>query len=119
MTTIRNPVEWGLDQMRHAAQGVGTAARGVHHVQEVSHSPRPEVLRIGVPDLMDALRKGVADFGALRSDVVFLCIFYPLVGLLIGKLAFGSGFLPLVFPLATGFALVGPEIGRASCRERV
>ena len=108
MTTIRNPVEWGLDQMRHAAQGVGTAARGVHHVQEVSHSPRPEVLRIGVPDLMDALRKGVADFGALRSDVVFLCIFYPLVGLLIGKLAFGSGFLPLVFPLATGFALVGP-----------
>ena len=108
MTTIRNPVEWGLDQMRHAAQGVGTAARGVHHVQEVSHSPRPEVLRIGVPDLFDALRKGVADFGAYRSDVIFLCVFYPLVGLMIGKLAFGSGFLPLVFPLATGFALVGP-----------
>jgi uncharacterized membrane protein len=108
MATIRNPVEWGLDQVRHAAQGVGSAARGVHHVQEQSHSPRPEVRRIGVADLKDALVAGFEDFGAYRTDVIFLCVFYPLVGLVLAKLAFGSGMLPLVFPLTTGFALVGP-----------
>ena len=106
--TIRNPVEWGLDQVRHAAQGVGTAARGVHHVQEVAHSPRLEVRRIGVADLRAALAKGLDDFGTCRSDVIFLCLFYPLVGFVLARLAFGSGMLPLVFPLATGFALVGP-----------
>jgi uncharacterized membrane protein len=108
MTTIRNPVEWGLDQMRHAAQGVGSAARGVHHVQETAHSPRPEVQRIGIADLGDALEKGLQDFGAYRTDVIFLCVFYPIVGLVLAKLAFGSGMLPIVFPLATGFALIGP-----------
>jgi len=107
-TTIRNPVEWGLDQVRHAAQGVGSAARGVHHVQERAHSPRPDVRRIGPSDLLDALATGLKDFGAYRTDVIFLCLFYPIVGFVLARLAFGSGLLPLVFPLATGFALVGP-----------
>jgi uncharacterized membrane protein len=107
-TTIRNPVEWGMDQLRHAAQGVGSAARGVHHAQELAHSPRPEVRRIGIDDIRDALAKGLEDFGAYRSDVIFLCVFYPIVGLVLGKLVFGSGMLPLLFPLATGFALIGP-----------
>lgn len=107
-STIRNPVEWGMDQVRHAAQGVGSVARGVHHVQEQAHSPRLEVRRIGLRDLRDALRKGLDDFGAYRTDVIFLCLFYPIVGFVLARLAFGSDLLPLVFPLATGFALVGP-----------
>lgn len=107
-TTIRNPVEWGMDQLRHAAQGVGSAGRGVRHMQEKAHSPRLTVRKIALADLSDALAKGLDDFGAYRSDVIFLCVLYPIVGLVLGKLAFGSGMLPLLFPLATGFALIGP-----------
>jgi uncharacterized membrane protein len=107
-TTIRNPVEWGMDQVRHAAQSVGAAGRGVRHVQETLHSPRPLVRHIGIADLGAALREGLGDFGAYRTDVIFLCLFYPVIGLVLGKLVFGSGMLPLLFPLATGFALIGP-----------
>ena len=33
---------------------------------------------------------------------------YPLVGLVLARLVFGYGLLPLLFPLASGFALIGP-----------
>src|SRR5271156_5183419 len=39
---------------------------------------------------------------------MFLCVIYPLLGLLLARLASGYDMLPLVFPLASGFALVGP-----------
>jgi uncharacterized membrane protein len=38
----------------------------------------------------------------------FLCIIYPVAGLLLAWLAFGYDMLPLLFPLASGFALIGP-----------
>jgi uncharacterized membrane protein len=43
-----------------------------------------------------------------RTDVIFLCIIYPLAGLLLASLAFGYDMLPMLFPLASGFALIGP-----------
>ena len=39
---------------------------------------------------------------------MFLAAIYPIVGLLIARLAFGYSILPLLYPLVTGFALVGP-----------
>ena len=48
------------------------------------------------------------DFGASRTDVIFVCVIYPLMGLLLARLASGYDMLPLIFPLASGFALVGP-----------
>src|SRR5258708_7879437 len=68
----------------------------------------PEVRRIGLSDLGSALVKGFQDLGAFRTDVVFLCIIYPVIGLLLARLASGHHLLPLMFPLASGFALVGP-----------
>src|SRR4029077_4150121 len=70
--------------------------------------PAPAVRRIGVAEIRDALIQGVEDFAAFRTDVGFLCVVYPLVGLVLARLAFGYDLLPLVFPLASGFALVGP-----------
>jgi uncharacterized membrane protein len=67
-----------------------------------------EVRRIGLADLRWALTQGLDDFGASRTDVIFLCVIYPLLGLLLARLAFGYEMLPLLFPLASGFALVGP-----------
>ena len=68
----------------------------------------PVVRRIVPADLMDALKKGYDDFAAMPSHAIFLCIVYPLIGLLLAGLTLGYTLLPLLFPLAAGFALVGP-----------
>jgi uncharacterized membrane protein len=111
MAAIRNPVEWSWDQLRHAAHAAGSAGRSLRHVGQTLHSPAPDVRRIAAADLREVLAKGLDDFGAYRTDVVFLCVIYPVVGLVLGRLAFGYGMLPLLFPLASGFALVGPFAG--------
>lgn len=66
------------------------------------------VRRIGLADLKDALAKGIDDFYAMPTHAIFLCAVYPVIGLVLAWLAFGYPFLPLVYPLASGFALVGP-----------
>jgi uncharacterized membrane protein len=106
--TIRNPVEWGVDQFKHAALAFESAGRVGRRTRENLHSPLPAIRRISVADLRDILARGLDDFGAYRTDVVFLCVIYPLVGLVLARLAFGYDLLPLVFPLASGFALIGP-----------
>src|SRR5215472_16625916 len=106
--TIRNPVEWSVDQFRHAALAVESAGRVGRRTRENLHSPAPAIRRIGVADLKDALARGLDDFAAYRTDVIFLCVIYPLVGVVLARLAFGYDLLPLVFPLASGFALIGP-----------
>lgn len=68
----------------------------------------PEVRRISFAALRDALGKGVDDFYAMPTHAMFLCAVYPLIGLLLARLAFGYSILPLIYPLASGFALVGP-----------
>jgi uncharacterized membrane protein len=108
MLTIRNPVEWGVDQLKHAAVAVEAAGRAGRRVRANLHSPAPAVARIGAADLWAALAAGFRDFAAFRTDVVFLCVLYPVAGLILARLAFGYHMLPLLFPLASGFALVGP-----------
>jgi uncharacterized membrane protein len=99
---IRNPVEWTVDQIRVAGASI----------ERIAPHPRdaapPSVQRIGVADLRAALAAGIDDFAAVRSDVVFLCVIYPLAGLVLAHLVFGYGLLSLLFPLASGFALLGP-----------
>jgi uncharacterized membrane protein len=69
---------------------------------------QPEVRNIGLTDLRDVLAKGIGDFLAMPTHAMFLCIIYPVVGLLLARLTFGYSILPLLYPLVTGFALVGP-----------
>ena len=68
----------------------------------------PAIRRIGLADLGDALRKGYKDFEAVPSHALFLCIIYPVIGLILFRLTFGYDVLPLVFPLLAGFTLIGP-----------
>src|SRR5947207_10728071 len=68
----------------------------------------PIVCRISPADLMDALRKGYGDFAAMPSHAIFLCIVYPVIGIVLAALTLGYALVPLLFPLAAGFALVGP-----------
>jgi uncharacterized membrane protein len=103
---IRNPVEWGWAQLRQAGVVVGTG-----HVDGAAHerltAPLP-VRRISAADLRDALAKGLQDFAACRTDAMFLCVIYPVMGLVLARLVSGYELLPLLFPLASGFALIGP-----------
>jgi uncharacterized membrane protein len=68
----------------------------------------PVVRRIAPGDLFRALGRGVDDFVAMPSHAVFLCVIYPLLGILLVSLTLGNSMLPLAFPIAAGFALVGP-----------
>ncbi|MBU8542841.1 DUF2189 domain-containing protein [Roseomonas sp. ROY-5-3] len=64
--------------------------------------------RIGLPDLATALGRGWADFLAAPTQLMFLCVLYPLIGLVAATLAAGDEVMHLFYPMATGFALVGP-----------
>jgi len=44
----------------------------------------------------------------MPSHAVFLCIIYPLIGMVLGAVTFGYGLIPLAYPLVAGFALLGP-----------
>ena len=105
---IRNPIEWGFDQIRLAALTVESVGRSVRGSQESRDAPLPEVCRIKAADLRDVLDRGLGDLGAYRTDVIFICLIYPVVGIMLAWLTFGYQMLPLLFPLAAGFALVGP-----------
>ena len=105
---IRNPIEWGWDQITLATSTVGSLGRSLGGSEESRNAPLPAICRIKVSNLRDALVGGLDDLGAYRTDVIFLCIIYPLVGTALAWLTFGHETLQLLFPLASGFALVGP-----------
>jgi uncharacterized membrane protein len=71
-------------------------------------TPNIPIRRIGWTDLKEALAKGAADFYAMPTHLAFLGLIYPLFGLGLGALTFSSNALPLLFPLVSGFALIGP-----------
>jgi uncharacterized membrane protein len=105
---IRNPIEWGWGQLSLAALAVGALGRSLRGSKESRYAPLPAVSRINIADLRDVLIRGLDDFGSYRTDVIFLCLIYPVVGIALVWLTFGYEMLPLLFPLASGFALIGP-----------
>jgi uncharacterized membrane protein len=105
--TIKNPIEWGVDQVRTAATSVGSAGRDVRRTED-DRSAVLDVRKISAADIRGAIAAGIADFGANRTDVIFLVVIYPVLGLILGRIASGAEMLPLLFPLVSGFALVGP-----------
>jgi uncharacterized membrane protein len=78
------------------------------HVLSGADTSAPKVLKIGLADLKDALARGLDDFFAMPSHAVFLCLIYPVVGFMLARLVLGANVLPMLFPLAAGFALIGP-----------
>jgi uncharacterized membrane protein len=81
----------------------------IHIINGAVDSPvRLDIRKIGLADIMEALRQGLDDFFAMPSHMIFLGLLYPIVGFVLFRLAFGYDVLPLLYPLATGFALMGP-----------
>lgn len=102
--TIGNPLSWGIRTLGAAGHEIGTVARELGS----EGVALPEVRRIGAEDLRAALRLGIADLAALRTDVVVAALIYPIAGACLVWLAFQRELLALVFPLLSGFTLVGP-----------
>lgn len=67
-----------------------------------------EIRRIGLMDLGEVLRRGWQDFLAAPTQLLFLGVLYPAVGLIAAAVAAGRDAMHLLYPMATGFALVGP-----------
>ncbi|WEX75899.1 DUF2189 domain-containing protein [Sinorhizobium numidicum] len=68
----------------------------------------PGIRKIGIADVFDALRLGLDDFREKPSHYVFLCLIYPVAGAVLMTWSAGANMLPLLYPLASGFALIGP-----------
>jgi uncharacterized membrane protein len=101
--TIRNPLVVGADAIRGAlggAEAAGARLRG--------DAARPEIRRLDYSDLGAVLREGLGDLARGRTDAMFAVLLYPVIGLLAVWVAVDRSLLPLVFPAAAGFALLGP-----------
>lgn len=77
-------------------------------MEDAREHQRVFVRQITRDDLRDALDKGAHDFFQRPTHVVFLVAIYPVVALVLSRLTFGYEVLPILFPLAAGFALLGP-----------
>ncbi len=106
--TKETPRGWGLDRLCQAVQSIGSASPENDWHGTAERSATPTVRRIRIADLTGALASGLDDFKANRTGVIFLCAIYPIVGLVLGLVASGDQVWAVVFPLASGFALVGP-----------
>ena len=73
-------------------------------------SAQPVVHTIGPGDLRDALVKGLADFEAMPTHLIFLCVIYPVLMLVAARLYAGYDVLPFVFPLVAGYTVIGPLV---------
>lgn len=87
---------------------LSTTGNATELVRADDVSPAPRVYSITPSDLGDALRLGWEDFKAVPSHAIMLCLIYPVIGIVLARTVLGYAILPLLFPLAAGFALLGP-----------
>ena len=87
------PIQGGVTSLSQDGQDVAAAI---------------EIRTIGLSALHRALQLGWEDFKAVPSHAIILCLIYPVLGLVLARTVMGYSVLPLLFPLAAGFALLGP-----------
>ena len=64
---VRNPIEWGWDQLKGAGHAMGSAGRSVRGADGVEDAA-PAVQRIEIADLKDVLLKNVTP---VRGDMYY------------------------------------------------
>ncbi|HEX8166696.1 MAG TPA: DUF2189 domain-containing protein [Beijerinckiaceae bacterium] len=80
-----------------------------HVIAGADESATPPVVHdIGAEELKDALRKGLEDFKEMPTHLAFIGLIYPVLGICLAALTFSNNAWPLIFPLVSGFALLGP-----------
>ena len=84
--TIGNPLSWSVDHARAAGKHLGAAATHIGH-GDAGEVEMPRIRHLAVRDLKEVLQKGVEDFAACRTDVIFVCLLYPIIGVLLAWVA--------------------------------
>ena len=102
--TIGNPLSWVSNAFGRSSRHIGDGALELGGAD----TDPIEINDLQISDLWLALRQGVDDFMALRTDVMFIVVVYPIVGVLLAWFAVNRELIPLLFPLMSGFALLGP-----------
>jgi uncharacterized membrane protein len=75
--------------------------------QGANHVPL-EIRKMSLSDIGDALSAGYDDLKACRTDALLMAVIFPVAGIVIAGVVVVQGLLPFVFPLLSGFALLGP-----------
>lgn len=102
--TIGNPLSWAAKQVRSGFHRIENGAAEI-----VGEDKAPIVITgLQLADLRIALKRGLDDFMALRTDVIFVVVMYPIIGFVLAVFALNQDMLPMLFPLISGFALLGP-----------
>lgn len=102
--TIGNPISWAAQHLGASGSHIADSSAvlsGTTHTQ-------PQIRDLTLADLSAALRAGVDDFMASRTDAMLAVVIYPLAGLLLIVVGFHLNAVHLLFPLLAGFALLGP-----------
>lgn len=105
---VQSPLEWGWNEFKHEMEDIGSAAQSIPGSVAARRAGPISVRRITPADIRAALERGADDFATFRTDVFFLGLIYPLLGLILFAVLLGNSLLPLIFPLVSGFALLGP-----------
>jgi uncharacterized membrane protein len=103
---IRNPFEMAVESLGRMASDVSRVNPA--QVRAAAEARPIAIRRITAADLWDSLRLGFGDLGKTREDVLLAALIYPAAGLLLAEIFLNHNWLPLIFPLASGFALLGP-----------
>jgi len=96
------------DNRENATMATPLTGNVSHVGSHAAADDAPVVRTLTTADLGTALRKGLDDFKAVPSHAIILAIIYPVLGIVLARLALGYSVMPLLFPLAAGFALIGP-----------
>ncbi len=83
--------------------GVSTATRSGY-----AASTSPRIRRVGLGAIGQALRQGWRDFLAVPTQLIYLGLIYPVVGLFTWMAIAGGDLIGLFYPLVAGLSLLGP-----------
>jgi uncharacterized membrane protein len=71
-------------------------------------SPAVTLRKVQLSDIWEVLKLGFGDLRASRTDALTIAIIYPISGVFLASVIVVRAFLPFVFPICAGFALLGP-----------
>ena len=75
-----------------------------------SHSSAAQtgIRKLGAKDIWEVLVLGFRDLRESRTDALSIAVIYPISGVFLASVIVIHAFLPFVFPICAGFALIGP-----------
>ena len=103
---VENPFEYVIEKIAWTVSDVARAL--IPNPARHAGQAVPQVRKITAHDLIESLREGAKDLGALRDDILFIGVIYPVAGILLAAVAANYNLLPMIFPLVSGFAILGP-----------